>query len=261
VLIAIVVLAGAGLLMSPDSFAENLLAESVGVLVSVVIAVALVERLLERERARQWKDVRALVLRAIWAHIADFAFECVLTIPKLDAGVEEDYRLLSTDGLDVPTAESTRALERLRKRVIDESKNLIGASTSSDIIVRRQEAPVEHGVVHGPDGTVTVPNERTRAEVHRRFRDEASSRELYEAASSHLYPLRDVMTPRVLQSGRDLELVGLLILIEAAHRRWASALEMIEGWGAPETFGWEAVDEVMKSLVNLTRHLASIGTR
>lgn len=116
-------------------------------------------------------------------------------------------------------------------------------------------------MIYRPDGVVIVPDEKMKLQVHTRYLNQASSRALYDTASPHLYPLRDVMTPRVLQSGRDLELAELLILVETAHRRWAEALEMIDGWGAPETFGWEAVDEVLKSLVNLTRHLASIGTR
>jgi hypothetical protein len=260
VVIVVVALVGAGLLISPQSFAENLLAESVGVVVSVVIALALVERLLERERARQWQDVRALVLRAIWAHIADFAFECALTIPRLDAGVEDDYRLLSTHDFEMPTAESAAALERLRKRLQNEAMNLMAAPTSHRIVVRSEDTQELSGVVYRPDGVVIVPDEKTGDDVHGRYLDQASSRELYDAASPHLNPLRDVMTPRVLQSGRDLELVELLILVETAHRHWASALEMIDGWGAPETFGWEAVDEVVTSLVNLTRRLASIGT-
>jgi hypothetical protein len=133
VAIVMIVLVGAGLLLSPQSFAENLLAESVGVVVSVVIALALVERLLDRERAGQWQDVRALIMRSIWPQITDFAFECVLTIPRLDAGVEEDYLLLSTHDLEMPTAGSAAALGRLRKRLQKEAKNLMAAPTKHQI--------------------------------------------------------------------------------------------------------------------------------
>jgi hypothetical protein len=72
--IAVVLSLGAiGLVVGPGEFATNLLVEFIGIAVSVLVAVALVERLLRRQRAQQWERVRAQTLRSIYATVTDIA--------------------------------------------------------------------------------------------------------------------------------------------------------------------------------------------
>jgi hypothetical protein len=70
-LISALALVALGLALSLGGFLGNIVAESAGVLVSVVGAVLVAERLIEYRRRQEWANVRSLTLGAIAAHLCD----------------------------------------------------------------------------------------------------------------------------------------------------------------------------------------------
>ena len=236
-------LVAAGLALDSPEFTGNLLAEGVGVVVSVVVAVTLVERWLSRERARRWQRVRSQTVRAIDANLADIAFRFSLRIPP-----PRDIGLDFYTG-DVPRAEIAAEIRDLAEQLRERAEEL-GKTPDADTIVI-----AEHGKPQR-QGRITVDSEATKARLYADFLDTSSTRDLYDDVSPVLRQLRDVLTPRVIDLADDPRLVELLGDIEAAERQWLSNLEVIEHWGAPDHFGWEAAAEFLGSLAGVIEYLA-----
>lgn len=76
--IGTLLMGGLGFLLNLDGFGSNLLAELVGVSLSVLIAYTLVEALLRRQRREQWASVNRAINAAIENRIQAVAFDFYL---------------------------------------------------------------------------------------------------------------------------------------------------------------------------------------
>lgn len=74
---------GAGFLLDADSFVPNLLAEMVGVAAAFLLAVALVDKLQQRDRERRWSRVRRETADALAEHLRTIAVPFYIRRPAL----------------------------------------------------------------------------------------------------------------------------------------------------------------------------------
>jgi hypothetical protein len=70
-----------GFAVSRSGFAGNLIAEAIGILISVAIALTLVEDLVRRRRREEWSRVRRQTLRSLCGYIEDIAFRYAMALP------------------------------------------------------------------------------------------------------------------------------------------------------------------------------------
>ena len=96
-------LTAGGFAFGVDGFAGNLLAETVGVLVSVLLAVLVVERLIERDRRTRWHLVSEQTARTLRFALVKASLPIYLALPSpkpfgADPRTAEDHGTLA-DGL------------------------------------------------------------------------------------------------------------------------------------------------------------------
>lgn len=92
-----------GVALDAEGFAENLLAEVVGVVVSVLLAVSVVERLLESDRRARWRLVSEQTTRTLRSALVKASLPIYLALPSpkrhgADPRTAEDAGVLA-DGL------------------------------------------------------------------------------------------------------------------------------------------------------------------
>lgn len=197
-----------GLLLNPQPFIENLLAETAGVAASILVGFTLVERLMQRQRARQWERVRFQTVRAILAHIMDIGLEYYMLLPVAIRQEEQEFIYYYYE-LELPSEEAAQGLARISKHVLGHKQEL---------------APL-------------------------------SSRDFHEHIAPHIYQLRDVLTPRVLELNDDPSLVEALMEVETAERTWMYNLGLENRFGGPEEFGWESSAGFLDSCGKVVGHL------
>ena len=76
-----VLLVALGFAVSRNGFAGNLIAEAVGILLSVAIALTLAEDLIRNRRREEWSRVRRQTLRSLCGYIEDLAFRYAMALP------------------------------------------------------------------------------------------------------------------------------------------------------------------------------------
>src|SRR5712691_10711950 len=82
--IAVVVTTVQGLVIDPKRFALNLLASVVGLIISLALALQIVERYIHQHRQQQWATVQDVTLRAIAVHLCDIAGSLFLHYPRIE---------------------------------------------------------------------------------------------------------------------------------------------------------------------------------
>jgi hypothetical protein len=107
-----------GLLLNPQPFIENLLAETAGAAASILVGLTLVERLIQRERARQWERIRLQTIRAILAHIMDIGLEYYMLLPVSIRQEEQEF-IYHYYEVGLPSEEAAQGLTRISKHVLD----------------------------------------------------------------------------------------------------------------------------------------------
>jgi hypothetical protein len=211
VLVSIVTVAVVpGLLLDPLPFIGNLLAETAGVAASIFVGLTLVERLMQKQRARQWERVRSQTVRAILAHIMDIGLQYYMLLPVSIRQQEQEFIYYYYE-LQLPSEEAAQGLARISKHILGHQKEL---------------APL-------------------------------SSRGLHEQIALHIYQLRDVLTPRVLELNDDPSLVEALMEVETTERNWLYNLGLEDRFGAPQEFGWEYSADFLDSCSKVVSNLAS----
>jgi hypothetical protein len=225
---AAVACATAGLLLDPLPFIGNLLGESFGIAISVVVAVTLVERILQLQRVKSWNRVRSQVSKSIFSHLRDIAFAYY---NALNPHIEEEIPGLMSNFITAgePNASSALSIAKIGEYI---------SARTSEISELMYPAIERHG-------------------WHKFFLDRASSRSLYAETAPHVQSLRDSIVPHILQFGEDPILVELLFEIQAIERDWAGWLEAVDEWGAPEEKAWEEAAKLIRAAGKVVEHLAS----
>jgi hypothetical protein len=117
-----------GLLLDPQPFIENLLAETAGAAASILVGLMLVERLIQRQRSRQWERVRLQTVRAILAHIMDIGLEYYMVLPVSIRQEEQEFMYYFYE-LDLPSEEAAQGLARISKHVLGQKEELVPLSS------------------------------------------------------------------------------------------------------------------------------------
>jgi hypothetical protein len=117
-----------GLLLNPQAFIENLLAETAGAAASILVGLTLVERLMQRQRARQWERVRFQTVRAILAHIMDIGLEYYTLLPVSIRQEEQEFIYYYYE-LELPSEEAAQGLARISKHVLGHKQELAALSS------------------------------------------------------------------------------------------------------------------------------------
>lgn len=131
-LVAILVLAAIGF-KSIDGFGENVYSELVGILISALIAVLLVERILDRREAERWKSVREQTRTHLLglAAISARGFWLGIPLPARE-GISDDP-VFYGDGL-------AEMLEAVAKALAERSYEIDNFEHCSDDVKGREEA-------------------------------------------------------------------------------------------------------------------------
>jgi hypothetical protein len=99
----------AGLLLDPRAFAVNLLASGVAILVSVAVAVRLIDPILRARRRRDWRLVSNATLVAIRTHVIDCVVQCWIQL----GGSNGELLDLLLEGRDKFAMRALSGMERL----------------------------------------------------------------------------------------------------------------------------------------------------
>jgi hypothetical protein len=199
VLVAIVA-TSVGLSIDAQGFAANAAAEIAGLAVSVIVAVMVAESLIERRRREQWNRVAAWLTGDIEERLWGMLLIGDETI------LPRDYSSRLAAGKNLPAA-----LDFMANRIRAHAEDWAASGTRS----------AERRGYHRPAG-----RERETKEELLEF---ASSRPLLRAVQEVIHPLRDTVTPRVLDLGTDARLVDLLLQLEYGERLWSQIAAGVRG--------------------------------
>jgi len=108
-----------GFVVSPDGFAGNLIAEAVGILVAVAVALTLAEDLARKRRREDWARVRRQTLRSLCGYIEDLSFDFWMSLPDEPIDIRTNAHWV-----DYPSSEEVdkacAGLRDLEERVVAE---------------------------------------------------------------------------------------------------------------------------------------------
>jgi hypothetical protein len=244
----------AGILLGGVGFINNLVAEIVGIPASVVIAVALVDRMSTKRRQQEWRTIRLVTTRSIGRHLSDIFFSAstlLLLIPYDDvipqpATLGDDLRLVADKiGSDHDKLSEPRTVV-LRDPTDPDASFGYGERIST----------TEHR-----NGVIYVSDENARSSEVLRELNKCSSRELYKGIRGDFSYLTDVLTPRVLQLGDDVKLGELLIQLQDRERDWAGTIDMVDGWGLPEHYAWSAAEGFFRAAASTADYIDEISDK
>lgn len=239
-----------GVALDAEGFVVNMAATGAGTAAGVVIAVWLVQRLIERERAKQWALVSNQLKRSIIGIASDVAFRTYLEVNPANV----DLKALNDD----PSHEAWRpgALSQALRQLSDDVRQRadeLGEPSLPTIVIRGLDG--SHDVFHeGSSYVVEVPTREAAARRRRSYYRSASTATLLKAVHADLSQLRDVLLPRLLQLGADPALASALGDVEGAERRWRWAVEVVEDdWGGLESDAWKAAADLLQALATVVR--------
>jgi hypothetical protein len=103
-----------GFVLAPDGFLGNLIAELVGILVGVALALTIAEELTRRRRREQWARVRRQTLRSLCGYIEDLALSFAMSLPDAPLDIRTNAHWVDyPSSVEVEAAcEGFRDLER-----------------------------------------------------------------------------------------------------------------------------------------------------
>jgi hypothetical protein len=259
VLVILLALAAAvvGFLVDAKGFEVNLLAGLVGGCAGFIVAIAVVERLLERDRARRWATVSTQVRRSILGAISDIAFDFYLVnVPTLPDGATDLFRDATPSLAEKEADALARVLEYMADDIEDRLDYLSGVRQPT-ILIRDTEAQQRPWQVGDEKVTHWVASEKQAHEVVEFELHRASSQWLHESVRPYLRQLLESLLPRVVQVGGSPSLAAALGDVEVAERQWRWAIELVEGdWGAPEQQAWTAAAGLARALAVAARRAA-----
>ncbi|MET8140390.1 hypothetical protein ABZU32_08795 [Sphaerisporangium sp. NPDC005288] len=253
---AIIVLLALGFGAYGLEFSSNLLGEGAGILASVIIGFALVDKLIETESRLKWGRVRRYTIRAVEFRLNEMFFLVQLSNPGTDyekasesmgAEIREYVSYLNSSRAD----ESYRPESRREVVIEDASQDPLGLARPGDLFSYRSEPSGNGGTIY------FVPNEEVANKLHQQWLNEDSSRVKFQSILPHVEYLRDVVTPRIIDFGYEPRLIEILVSLEEAHNHWGSLIDYIEDdWGMPDYFAWEAAVAFFEQCAVLADHIA-----
>jgi hypothetical protein len=114
----------------------NILAEIAGLLISVLVALLIVDRYTEYQRKKRWERVRKLTHQALASHLCDLITELFVYFPI------EDNRLMKTiiESRSHPTPETINAIIDLTNQLRKIPATLSKGKSTSDVAVEYYNA-------------------------------------------------------------------------------------------------------------------------
>jgi hypothetical protein len=178
-IVIVVLVSAVGLAVNTMGFLENLLSETVGIFVSIIVALLIVDKYTEHQKEQQWARVRNLTYQALAAHLCDLTTETFIYFPV------GDHRPMTPiiEGRDHPNPATVPAI--------------------GDLISQLRKLPS------------AVSAERSTSDL---------SVEFYDVIKWDLDQIRDVLTPRVVQSSSDQQIIDALIEFDDARRKLHNAI-------------------------------------
>lgn len=176
---AAILLSVVGLVLDKQGFLCNLLAEVVGVLVSVIVALVVVDKWTEFHTKKQWEKVRSITYDALAAHICDMLTQVFIFFPI------KNHRPMTPiiEGRSKPNPVTTEAISELASQLRQLPSAITAEKSTSDLSI-----------------------------------------EFHEDVKWDLDQIRDVLTPRIMQSGADQAVVDALMEFDAARRNMQNAI-------------------------------------
>lgn len=132
----IFVLAAAGAFLDAKAFLVNLLVAAISIVVSVAVALSLVDRYVRRQKSEQWAKVRETTYHAIIAHLADLTSQMFIYFPV------KDHRPMSAilEGRSSPSASAPAGMDELATALEGLPNSIGGDKSTSDLAVEWYEA-------------------------------------------------------------------------------------------------------------------------
>ncbi|MFX0140274.1 MAG: hypothetical protein ACFFDN_41925 [Candidatus Hodarchaeota archaeon] len=157
----------------------NLLAETAGILISIIVALLIVDRYVEQQKEQQWAKVRKLTYEAIAAHLSDAITDMFIYFPV------KDHRPMTPiiEGWDHPNPATVTGMTNLSSQLSQLPSAVSREKSTSDLAV-----------------------------------------EYYEAVKWDFDQIRDVLTPRVVQSSNDQTLINALVEFDNARLKLNNAI-------------------------------------
>jgi len=126
-----------GILVNPDGYLGNLLAEVTGLSLSVLVGIVVVDWFVEYVRRRQWAKSNAHTLRAIAVHLCEIAGSTFLHFP----GVDPDAVMKLFEGhILPPNRETLESFDCLLAELRDLPDEHYQEKSTSDVAVEFYEA-------------------------------------------------------------------------------------------------------------------------
>lgn len=227
-LVAVMAVATAvGFRQDATSFGSNLLAEAVGLAASVLVAVFVADRLVDRRRRDQWGQVASATMAAIADRLrglSNIVIEIVLLPHDDDLSKEESLE---------------KALSQIAVS-IRQHRDALASSGPED-----PDRPGQFTALPAFKGS---PQEML-------FDIGSSKLLLNEVQKETGFLYRDV-TPRTLELGTDTDLVALLLALETAERVWAEGVRLVvDDWGYPEEYAWAHAADFYEAASRLAAHI------
>jgi hypothetical protein len=208
----------AGSLLGVKSFAQNILSSVADLGIGIFIAFYLVDRISSRERRARWQHVRAITYDSIEAICGEMAFQF-----QID---------LMTDQWESSPDDRPPIEKELYENFNDLKHGIIARITE---ISKVSEVTSGYG------------------EFYQYELSRASSQNLYGSLAPMTEQLFLYSFPRILELDEAPNLIQAFIAVENTYREWASTIDLIEGWGAPEEFAWEQVAAFCGDVSNLLK--------
>ena len=173
-----VVISAIGFFVDATGFAENLLAEVVGVSVGIVVTVKIVDIYVANQREQQWAQVQNFTLNDLATHLCEITGSIYVHYPGLDIYVMDT---IFGGHAQQPNSKVLACFD--------------------DLLTQLREIPINE----------VNRDKKSTAEI---------AIEYYEAVKWHLDQIRDVLTPRVIQSSAKQKLADALIQFDNVRREF-----------------------------------------